>query len=204
MTVFGLLFSGTSLVVADDYSLPNIEQHANDIVVSEQDGQRWITRPIDPDHATTTYPTHQLLPLRLLLTQWDSVAFERASRALQLLDWSRTHQHCGCCGTAMQPHATGEMAQVCPACAHTAYPRINPCVIVAIRRDNTILLARAQRFTVPAGGRRCRSSPRCRSRHRSAMSAARSGWSGPCGSLLGNDAGLRVRLAVRVHFLEMA
>jgi NAD+ diphosphatase len=149
MTVFGLLFSGTSLVVADDYSLPNIEQHANDIVVSEQDGQRWITRSIDPDHATTTYPTHQLLPLRLLLTQWDSVAFERASRALQLLDWSRTHQHCGCCGTAMQPHATGEMAQVCPACAHTAYPRINPCVIVAIRRDNTILLARAQRFTVP-------------------------------------------------------
>jgi NAD+ diphosphatase len=149
MTVFGLLFAGTSLVVADDYSLPIIEQHANDIVVAEHSGTRWITRPIAPDHAASAYPTHQLLPIRMLLTQWDSIAFERAARALQLLDWSRTHQHCGCCGTAMQPHAAGDMARVCPACSHSAYPRINPCVIVAIRRDNTILLARAQRFTVP-------------------------------------------------------
>lgn len=68
-----------------------------------------------------------------------------AGRALQLAEWTRTHRHCGCCGTPMtrQP---GERAMVCPACGFTAYPRIAPAMMVLVRRDDRILLGRAPHF----------------------------------------------------------
>lgn len=68
-----------------------------------------------------------------------------AGRALQLAEWTRTHRHCGCCGTSMtrQP---GERAMLCPACGFTAYPRIAPAMMVLVRRDDRILLGRAPHF----------------------------------------------------------
>jgi NAD+ diphosphatase len=43
----------------------------------------------------------------------------------------------------------GELAMECTACGQLSYPRISPAVIVAILRDEKILLARANRF--PSG-----------------------------------------------------
>jgi NAD+ diphosphatase len=68
-----------------------------------------------------------------------------AGRALQLAEWTRTHRHCGCCGTPMTRQA-GERAMVCPACGFTAYPRIAPAMMVLVRRDDRILLGRAPHF----------------------------------------------------------
>jgi NAD+ diphosphatase len=68
-----------------------------------------------------------------------------AGRALQLAEWTRTHRHCGCCGTPMTRQA-GERAMLCPACGFTAYPRIAPAMMVLVRRDNRILLGRASHF----------------------------------------------------------
>ena len=68
-----------------------------------------------------------------------------ASRAMQLAEWTRTHRHCGCCGTPMH-RQPGERAMQCPACGFTAYPRIAPAMMVVVRRDDTILLARAPHF----------------------------------------------------------
>lgn len=68
-----------------------------------------------------------------------------AGRALQLAEWTRTHRHCGCCGTPMTRQA-GERAMLCPACGFTAYPRIAPAMMVLVRRDNRILLGRAPHF----------------------------------------------------------
>lgn len=68
-----------------------------------------------------------------------------ASRALQLAEWTRTNRHCGVCGTAMQRQA-GERAMQCPSCGFTAYPRIAPAMMVLVRRDDRILLARAPHF----------------------------------------------------------
>jgi NAD+ diphosphatase len=71
--------------------------------------------------------------------------FSVAARALQLLEWDRTHRYCGSCGgaTNLKP---GERARECPACGHLSYPRISPAVIMAVTRGNAILLARAARF----------------------------------------------------------
>jgi len=74
--------------------------------------------------------------------------FSAAARALEIADWDRSHRFCGHCGspTALKP---GERALECVACGHLSYPRISPAVIVAVVRDNRILLARARRF--PSG-----------------------------------------------------
>lgn len=84
--------------------------------------------------------------LRQLLPTVDPGFFTVAARALQVLEWSRSHRYCGCCGHPMGPHPAQERARVCPSCGHSAYPRINPCVIGVVRRGPAILLARAHRF----------------------------------------------------------
>lgn len=87
--------------------------------------------------------------LRRLLGQADDVLFAIAGRAFQVLEWERNHRFCGRCGVPTDAHPQGERARVCPACRLSSYPRINPCVIVAVTRGEEILLARAQRFTRP-------------------------------------------------------
>lgn len=87
--------------------------------------------------------------LRRLLGQVDDEIFALAGRAFQVLEWEYNHRFCGRCGTPTVGHAQGERARVCPACAFTSYPRINPCVIVAVTRGEEILLARSQRFNRP-------------------------------------------------------
>ena len=148
MIVYGLLFHGSALAVDAQHELPKLTEQPDDLLVSQVGNTRWLARHIDADDVPFGY---QLTPMRNLLTRWNQTQFERAARAFQLLEWRRTHQYCGCCGTSMQRHPTGEMAQLCPNanCNHSAYPRISPCVIVAIRRDDTLLLARAQRYTTP-------------------------------------------------------
>ena len=68
-----------------------------------------------------------------------------AGRALQIVEWDRTHRFCGRCGEPTEPVA-GERAKRCPACGLVSYPRISPAVITLIERDEKILLARGHGF----------------------------------------------------------
>ncbi len=76
-----------------------------------------------------------------------------AGRAVQLVDWARTHRFCGRCGTATES-ARGERAMKCPACGHTAFPRLAPAMITLVTRgepgpDQEALLARGVQFRAP-------------------------------------------------------
>jgi NAD+ diphosphatase len=83
--------------------------------------------------------------LRTLFTVLDDAHFALAGRALQLIDWDRTHQFCGRCGTRTQPHPQ-ERVRVCPACKLSAYPRVAPAVMALVKRGREILLARSPHF----------------------------------------------------------
>jgi NAD+ diphosphatase len=83
--------------------------------------------------------------LRSLFGRISDGFFAVAARALEVLEWDRTHRFCGTCGTATT-FKGGERARECPSCGHLSYPRISPAVIVAVVRDDKILLARARRF----------------------------------------------------------
>ncbi|HEY5293463.1 MAG TPA: NAD(+) diphosphatase [Burkholderiales bacterium] len=83
--------------------------------------------------------------LRALYGKLDDSLFALAGRALQFVDWDRTHQFCGRCGTPTRVREH-ERARECPACALIAYPRIAPAVMCLIRRGQEILLARSPHF----------------------------------------------------------
>jgi len=83
--------------------------------------------------------------LRRLYGSLDEERFWVAGRAFQIMDWDRTHQHCGKCGAPTKNKAD-ERAKVCPACGTVSFPRMSPAVIVAVVRDKSILLAHAARF----------------------------------------------------------
>jgi NAD+ diphosphatase len=68
-----------------------------------------------------------------------------AGRAVQIVDWARTHRFCGACGTKTEP-STKARSLVCPACKLEAFPRLSPAIIVAIERGDEILLARSPHF----------------------------------------------------------
>ena len=68
-----------------------------------------------------------------------------AGRAFQIVEWDRSHQFCGRCGTATCDKV-GERAKECPACGHIVYPRVSPAMMVLVTRGQELLLARAKRF----------------------------------------------------------
>ncbi len=83
--------------------------------------------------------------LRALYGKLDDSLFALAGRALQFVDWDRTHQFCGRCGTPTR-HRAHERARECAACALIAYPRIAPAVMCLVRRGQALLLARSPHF----------------------------------------------------------
>lgn len=83
--------------------------------------------------------------LRALFGALDDTLFALAGRAFQIVDWDRSHQFCGRCGTATVLKE-GERSRVCPSCAQMHYPRIAPAVMVMVRRGREFLLARSPHF----------------------------------------------------------
>jgi NAD+ diphosphatase len=93
--------------------------------------------------------------LRRLFNQLDEVVFWVAARAIQLVDWDRTHQFCGRCATPMVMSDL-EHVKICPNCDLHSYPRLSPAVIVAVTKGDRLLLAHNVRhpdgfYTVLAG-----------------------------------------------------
>ena len=91
----------------------------------------------------------EFVDLRMLWGSVDEATWMVAGRAVQLVEWQRTHRFCGRCGAATVD-APGERATKCPDCGLLAYPRLAPAVIMLVERDDgRALLARNANF--PAG-----------------------------------------------------
>ena len=83
--------------------------------------------------------------LRQLFGRLEDELIWVAGRANQLVDWNQTHQFCGRCGHATEDKQS-ERAKICPACSLINYPRVSPAIIVAVIKDNQILLGSNRRF----------------------------------------------------------
>jgi NAD+ diphosphatase len=83
--------------------------------------------------------------LRALFSVLEDAHFALAGRAIQLLDWDRSHRYCGRCGTPTEAKSE-ERARACPACRLSVYPRISPAVMALVRREGEILLGRSPHF----------------------------------------------------------
>jgi NAD+ diphosphatase len=72
-------------------------------------------------------------------------AFRQAGRAVQVMEWDRSHQFCGRCGGPTE-RVAGELARRCPRCGISFYPRLSPAIIVLVERGDEALLGRNARF----------------------------------------------------------
>jgi NAD+ diphosphatase len=83
--------------------------------------------------------------LRQVYGRLDENLFWIAARAVQIIDWDRTHQFCGRCGVPLRAKPD-ERAKVCPQCGLLHFPRLAPAIIVLVERGNQLLLARSRHF----------------------------------------------------------
>lgn len=83
--------------------------------------------------------------VRSLFDRMDQKMIMVIGLANQLMLWQKNHKYCGNCGTPME-NKRDERAKECPKCGLVNYPRISPAIIVAVLKDNQILLARSRRF----------------------------------------------------------
>ncbi|MBQ0075192.1 MAG: NAD(+) diphosphatase [Prevotella sp.] len=81
------------------------------------------------------------MTLRLYLDDKSEEEKLRVSRAKALTEWLSKTRYCCRCGKPLKAHKS-LTALCCDGCGEQIFPRIEPCIIVLVRRGNKILLAR--------------------------------------------------------------
>lgn len=97
-----------------------------------------------------TLPTaYEEIPLRTYFARNGEEASMPYFRAKALYEWLDRTRFCPRCGTRLTPGTNPqESSLTCPQCHNTIFPRIEPCIIVLVKRGNEILLAQhSQRNT---------------------------------------------------------
>ena len=97
------------------------------------------------DQTVLDQPGATSIGLRGLLFACEEPLFALAARAVQLLDWQHNHRFCGSCGEPTSA-SEGDLSRRCPSCDLLFYPRISPCVITVVVRQDHCLLARAPQW----------------------------------------------------------
>jgi NAD+ diphosphatase len=83
-----------------------------------------------------------------LFGRLDETEWSVAGRAVQIVDWARSHRFCGRCGTRTV-HSDNDRSMRCPSCALLAFPRLAPAIITLVTRGDEALLARGVQFRGP-------------------------------------------------------
>jgi NAD+ diphosphatase len=94
---------------------------------------------------TALPPGMTLEGLRQIYGRLDETLFWVATRAVQIVDWDRTHLFCARCATPLRTKRA-ERAKECPICGQLHFPRLAPAMIVLVERECKLLLARSRHF----------------------------------------------------------
>jgi NAD+ diphosphatase len=146
-------FRGRDMLVMDDLTLPGITQideHGFEAVrrqyLGALNGRHCYSAelPVDAKESGGL----RFANLHMLFGSLGDEIHAVAGRAVQIVEWDRTHQFCGGCA---EPTVVSEMdrSRACPSCKIPMYPRLSPAMIVSVERGDEILLARSPHF--PAG-----------------------------------------------------
>jgi NAD+ diphosphatase len=137
---------GTGVFVDDRAAEPTWTAHFVGIV----DGHAWWAVDVPPGDDPSFGASVDLRRFHGIAPEHHWLA---AGRAVQLVEWARTHRFCGRCGEGTDPVA-GERAMRCPRCGLVAFPRLSPAMITLVTRgepgpDQEALLARGVEWQVP-------------------------------------------------------
>ncbi len=132
-----------SLMMLCRWSALTFVSHYQDNIVAIGEYEKKSVFLIDTENEQLehTFPT---VGLRGALMHGTPEQFSLFAKAWQYALFMRTHRYCGSCGNSMR-QVDWEMATHCDRCGHRCYPRVSPCIIVAIYRDKELLLAMGTR-----------------------------------------------------------
>jgi NAD+ diphosphatase len=149
------VFAGDALVLAElepramrwrDYRMLGIEAGRVHSIGRHQ-GRDHVAVSLEAQAAgaVTLPPGLRAAGLRQWFGELNDTDLAIAMRAIQLLEWDRTHRFCGACGTRTE-HMPGERARRCPSCSLSTYPRIAPAMMVMVTRGRQMLMGRGLHF----------------------------------------------------------
>lgn len=87
----------------------------------------------------------EFVEIRHAMYVMDQMSVNAISRAKELLFWRKKRHFCGFCGNELVDNEE-DISRVCKECGNAFYPVLAPAVIVAVRRENKLLLAHNARF----------------------------------------------------------
>jgi NAD+ diphosphatase len=131
------------LIALTSFAIEHINADVNDAIniARSEHGQHFL---VDMQQERVEHADYELLSLREALGCLSEADFQHLAQAWQYALFLRQHRYCGQCGSQMH-QVQWEMAMHCHRCQHRSYPRVSPCIIVAVRRGNKILLAKGVR-----------------------------------------------------------
>lgn len=93
--------------------------------------------------------------LNAVVQTMDNATLGIGGLARQILHWEHQSRFCSLCGSSAGP-LLREWGRICSACNAKQFPRISPCAIVLVRRDDDVLLVRnaawpVGRYSLAAG-----------------------------------------------------
>lgn len=88
---------------------------------------------------------YQFFPLKSAMEKIGKMWFSAASRAHQIIRWDQNHQFCGKCGNKTH-QVTHQFEKHCDHCHLSFFPKLSPAIIVLIKKENQILMARQKNF----------------------------------------------------------
>jgi NAD+ diphosphatase len=151
-------FRGRELLVTETFELPALEVLEAESIDSVRSQYLGILRhdtevhihvhSVELELEATAPGNMRFHDLRALFGSMDETLHALAGRAVQIVEWDRTHQFCGACGKPTEPSAS-DRSRTCPDCRIPQFPRLSPAIIVSVERGDEILLARGPHF--PAG-----------------------------------------------------
>lgn len=145
-------FRGRELLLTEAFTLPTwseLEALGLAAVRMQPLGQLHGLPCFSAELARASEPPHgmRFRDLRQLFGRMQEELIAVAGRAVQVVEWDRTHQFCGACAAPTSPSPTRRV-RVCTndACKLEFFPRVAPAMIVAVERGREILLARSPHF----------------------------------------------------------
>jgi NAD+ diphosphatase len=146
-------FRQRELLVTEDGKLPavsTIDTHGIEAVRTQYLGALGESHCFSAELDVTLQPPagFAFRDLRMLFGSLEPELHAIAGRAVQVVEWDRTHQFCGACGGKTEL-SENDRSRSCPDCQVPMYPRLSPAMIVAVEKGDEILLARSPHF--PAG-----------------------------------------------------
>ena len=143
-------FRGRDLLVTEDMKLPKVSEidaHGFEAVrrqyLGSLDGRHCYSVELPADASETG--GMRFANLHMLYGSFDDATHAIAGRAVQIVEWDRTHQFCGACGERTVLSEI-DRSRSCPDCQFPMYPRLAPAMIVSVEREDEILLARSPHF----------------------------------------------------------